>query len=47
MPRFGYALSATIAKSKLYVHQIGSEQERFLSFYSREVLPRLREGVPA
>jgi hypothetical protein len=31
----------------VYVHQIGSEQERFLSFYSQEVMPRLRERVPA
>jgi coenzyme F420-dependent glucose-6-phosphate dehydrogenase len=31
----------------VYVHQIGPEQERFLGFYAQEVLPRLREGVPA
>jgi G6PDH family F420-dependent oxidoreductase len=31
----------------VYVHQIGPEQERFLEFYSRDVLPRLRQHVPA
>jgi G6PDH family F420-dependent oxidoreductase len=31
----------------VYVHQVGPEQDRFLGFYAREVLPRLREGVPA
>jgi G6PDH family F420-dependent oxidoreductase len=31
----------------VYVHQVGPEQERFLSFYAEEVLPRLRQGVPA
>jgi len=31
----------------VYVHQIGPDQEQFLSFYARQVLPRLREAVPA
>jgi G6PDH family F420-dependent oxidoreductase len=31
----------------VYVHQVGPEQERFLDFYAREVLPRLRERVAA
>jgi coenzyme F420-dependent glucose-6-phosphate dehydrogenase len=31
----------------VYVHQVGPEQEEFLRFYAQEVLPRLREGVPA
>ena len=31
----------------VYVHQVGPGQEQFLSFYAREVLPRLREAVPA
>jgi G6PDH family F420-dependent oxidoreductase len=31
----------------VYVHQLGPEQEEFLRFYAREVLPRLRQGVPA
>jgi coenzyme F420-dependent glucose-6-phosphate dehydrogenase len=31
----------------VYVHQVGPEQEGFLRFYAQEVLPRLREGVPA
>jgi hypothetical protein len=31
----------------VYVHQVGPEQETFLSFYGQEVLSRLREPVPA
>jgi coenzyme F420-dependent glucose-6-phosphate dehydrogenase len=31
----------------VYVHQVGPEQESFLSFYGHEVLPRLTEAVPA
>jgi coenzyme F420-dependent glucose-6-phosphate dehydrogenase len=31
----------------VYVHQVGPEQEPFLSFYAQEVLPRLTEAVPA
>jgi G6PDH family F420-dependent oxidoreductase len=31
----------------VYVHQVGPEQERFLDFYAQQVLPRLRQGVPA
>jgi hypothetical protein len=30
----------------VYVHQVGPDQEQFLSFYAGEVLPRLREAVP-
>lgn len=29
------------------VHQIGPEQERFMDFYAREVLPRVAEPAPA
>ena len=31
----------------VYVHQVGPEQEPFLSFYAQDVLPRLTEAVPA
>ncbi len=27
----------------IYIHQVGKEQERFFSFYQREVLPQVRE----
>ena len=29
------------------VHQIGPDQEGFLRFYARDVIPRLREGARA
>lgn len=31
----------------LYIHQVGPDQEGFLRFYQREVLPRLRQPMPA
>jgi coenzyme F420-dependent glucose-6-phosphate dehydrogenase len=31
----------------VYVHQVGPEQVSFIDFYAREVLPRVRQGVPA
>ena len=31
----------------VYVHQVGPDQDGFIDFYGREVLPRLRQEVAA
>jgi hypothetical protein len=32
---------AAVGASRVYVHQVGPDQEGFLSFWAREVRPRL------